>query len=131
MNIVIRYISFCIIAILCNLAIQRLFLSPNVGTNFFNALVAGTFVGLLVKYFLDRRYIFKDFVNDSDNSFKQFFIYSLNGIITTLVFWFSETLFYLINNSHFFREVGAIIGLTIGYILKYRLDKKYVFRSTK
>ena len=122
---------FALLQFFCNLAIQRLFLSHNIGANFFNALIAGTFIGLLVKYFLDRRYIFKDFVNDSDNSFKQFFIYSVNGILTTLVFWFSETLFYLINNSHFFREVGAIIGLTIGYILKYRLDKKYVFKSMK
>ena len=27
------------------------------------------------------------------------------------------------------RELGAIIGLTMGYIIKYRLDKRFVFRQ--
>lgn len=131
MNTLIKYILFCIIAIIFNLVIQRLFLSYTTGNNFFNALIAGTVVGLLVKYFLDKKFIFNDFENDLGSSFKKFSIYSLNGVFTTLVFWFSEITFYLINNSDFFREIGAIIGLTIGYILKYRLDKKYVFKSLK
>ena len=27
------------------------------------------------------------------------------------------------------RELGAILGLTIGYIIKYKLDKRFVFRQ--
>jgi hypothetical protein len=27
------------------------------------------------------------------------------------------------------RYIGACIGLAIGYIIKYRLDKRFVFRS--
>ena len=27
------------------------------------------------------------------------------------------------------REIGAILGLTLGYIIKYNLDKRYVFKE--
>jgi hypothetical protein len=25
------------------------------------------------------------------------------------------------------REAGAVLGLTVGYVVKYRLDRRYVF----
>ena len=27
------------------------------------------------------------------------------------------------------REIGAVLGLTVGYIIKYHLDYRYVFRQ--
>ena len=33
------------------------------------------------------------------------------------------------NTLKFARELGALIGLSIGYIIKYQLDKKYVFEK--
>ena len=44
-----------------------------------------------------------------------------------LQFWVTESLFYYIYKTTFV-ELGALIGLSIGYILKYQLDKKYVFK---
>ena len=51
------------------------------------------------------------------------------GISTTIVFWTTESMFWLIWKTEMMREFGAIIGLSIGYILKYRLDRKYVFNT--
>ena len=28
------------------------------------------------------------------------------------------------------REIGAILGLTVGYVIKYNLDYRFVFRKT-
>jgi putative flippase GtrA len=84
--------------------------------------------GLVSKYFLDKKYIFLDMDHSYVNNRNKFFLYSLNGILTTIIFWSSESLFYFLFQSHFAREIGAILGLTVGYILKYRLDKKFVFK---
>ena len=29
------------------------------------------------------------------------------------------------------RELGAVIGLTIGYVAKYQLDRRYVFPDSR
>jgi putative flippase GtrA len=38
-----------------------------------------------------------------------------------------ETAFWLTWRTDTMRELGAVIGLTIGYVVKYWLDRKYVF----
>ena len=55
-----------------------------------------------------------------------FIRYSILGVFTTIIFWVID-LFWLIWETEHMREFGAIIGLSIGYVLKYNLDKKYVF----
>ena len=49
------------------------------------------------------------------------------GLITTAIFWGMETTFWLIWHTDMMRELGAILGLTIGYVVKYHLDRRYVF----
>ena len=53
------------------------------------------------------------------------------GIGSTLIFWGFETIFWLIWKTNLMRELGAIIGLTIGYIFKFMLDRKYVFINNR
>ena len=38
-----------------------------------------------------------------------------------------EYAFHLIFNTDLMRYVGGIVGLAIGFFVKYHLDKKYVF----
>ena len=57
----------------------------------------------------------------------RFWLYSLMGIFTTIVFWGTETIFYIFFKFDGSQYVGATIGLSFGYYLKYLLDKKYVF----
>ena len=49
------------------------------------------------------------------------------AVITTLIFWGTEYTFHLIYETELMRYIGGLIGLAIGFYVKYQLDKKYVF----
>ena len=91
------------------------------------SILIGTAMGLPLRYFLDKRYIFnftsKNLVHDS----KLFFFYSAMGVITTLIFWGTEYAFHLIYDTDVMLYLGGTLGLSIGFYVKYQLDKKYVF----
>ena len=123
-----RYVLFCMIATLANLVTQRVFLELVFIDKFLIALLFGTLIGLITKYILDKNYIFKDFDHSIKNNSKKFTLYTLNGVFTTAIFWGTESIFYFVYATTFARELGAIIGLSIGYFFKYKLDKKYVFQ---
>lgn len=125
-----RYAAFAILATLANLATQRLILpaDPTAG-NFALVLGAGTVVGLVVKYVLDKRWIFFDHTSGLRVHGGKFTLYTVTGLFTTAVFWGIETAFWIIWETNAMRETGAVIGLTIGYALKYQLDQRYVFHS--
>jgi hypothetical protein len=38
-----------------------------------------------------------------------------------------RTAFWLIGHSDAWRESGAVLGLAVGYVVKYRLDRRFVF----
>ena len=124
-----KYVLFCIVATILNLVTQRIFLESIFLNHYFAALFFGTLTGLITKYFLDKNYIFNDVDLTIKNNSKKFSLYSLNGVFTTGIFWGTESLFYFVYATNLAREFGAIIGLTIGYFLKFRLDKKYVFQN--
>jgi putative flippase GtrA len=131
-SLVFRYILFAVIATFANLGVQRLILVGIINSfSFIIAICAGTVVGLGVKYFLDKRWIFYDHSEGFKSHGLKFSLYSLNGVFTTAVFWLSEFSFWYIWQTHFMREVGAIIGLSIGYITKYQLDRRFVFTTSR
>ncbi len=92
------------------------------------AIVVGTLVGLVIKYVLDKRWIFFDTTTGAVRHGRMFALYSALGIATTLIFWLSETVFWMLWKTHAMRELGAVLGLTIGYFVKFNLDQRYVFR---
>ncbi len=51
------------------------------------------------------------------------------GIFSTLIFWSTETIFWLIWGTNNMREIGALIGLSLGYVIKYNLDRRFVFNK--
>ncbi|MFV0513169.1 MAG: GtrA family protein [Jhaorihella sp.] len=123
-----RYALFAVLASMANLAAQRLvFASVDHDNSLILALIAGTGVGLVSKYMLDKRWIFYDRRRALADETRVFVLYSLTGVGTTLIFWGSETLFWLIWHSQSMREAGAVLGLAAGYVIKYRLDRRYVF----
>ena len=91
------------------------------------SILVGTAMGLPLRYFLEKRYIFnftsKNLVHDG----KLFVFYSAMGVITTIIFWGTEYAFHLVYDTDLMRYLGGIIGLSIGFYVKYQLDKKYVF----
>ena len=129
MNKLFKYILFCLIATLVNLGTQRIIIGFILVGNYLVALIFGTVLGLFTKYFLDKFYIFDNHDITIKGNSRMFTFYSFNGIFTTSIFWVTESLFYYVYKTTFARELGALIGLSIGYIIKYQLDKKYVFEK--
>lgn len=127
-TLVLRYAVFAVIAVISNLAAQRAVLAVIPGsTGFVLALMVGTGVGLVVKYLLDKRWIFYDRSVGISAHGKRFSRYTLTGVATTAIFWGTETAFWWAFEADIMREVGAVIGLSIGYVVKYRLDRRFVF----
>ncbi|MCX0332526.1 GtrA family protein [Acinetobacter radioresistens] len=128
MNTVVSYIFFTAIAIATNIGAQDIFLriySLMFPVPF--SILFGTAVGLIVKYWLDKRFIFKFNAKNLQHQGQVFLLYTLMGVFTTLIFWGVEWGFELLFQSKYMRYFGGFLGLSIGYTIKYFLDKKYVF----
>lgn len=130
MNKVALYALFALISISVNLITQwpffRFFSGPWV---LYAALASGTFTGLVTKYMLDKRWIFYyQPASKQDNVFK-FALYSLMGVVTTIIFWGMESAFFYLFDFSASQYAGGALGLTVGYTFKYFLDKRFVFRT--
>lgn len=127
-TLIMRYSFFAIVATSVNLAVQRMiFFFSSEGYGLIIALLTGTGAGLVVKYLLDKRWIFNDLSSDVLSHTRKFSLYTFMGIITTIIFWGFESGFWFLWRTDLMRETGAIAGLTIGYIVKYQLDRRFVF----
>ena len=127
-GLVIRYAAFAGIAMATNLSVQRVVLWGGTDTlRYIAAVGAGTLVGLLVKYLLDKRWIFHDIGTGMRQHGTKFTLYAFMGVFTTAIFWGTETAFWLIWRTDLMRELGAVLGLTTGYVIKYQLDSRFVF----
>ncbi len=127
-TLVLRYTAFAVIATLANLATQRVVLLAGDGPALFAlALGSGTLVGLVVKYVLDKRWIFNDIGTGLAHHGRKFTLYTAMGLVTTAIFWGTETAFWLAWQTEAMRELGAILGLAVGYVVKYNLDRRFVF----
>ena len=124
----IKYIIFAAISTLFNLLFQYLsFLLYSDFGALYIAMFFGTLAGLVVKYILDKKFIFYHEVKDKKDDAKKFALYSLMGVFTTIIFWGTEMGFYYLVPDPNAKYLGAVIGLSIGYVIKYFLDKKFVF----
>lgn len=124
------YALLALIATACNIATQDLVVRIYAGPfAVFAALVVGTGAGLVVKYVLDKKYIFRFRARDAVHDGQTFVLYTAMGLATTCIFWGFELGFDYLFGTRMMRYVGGVIGLVIGYLAKYYLDKRYVFRT--
>ncbi|MFB9150835.1 GtrA family protein [Roseovarius ramblicola] len=131
-TLILRYAAFAVAATLANLAVQRAILQVGETAVWFAAAVgAGTIVGLAIKYMLDRRWIFHDVGTGARNHARKFSLYTVMGGVTTAIFWGTETAFWLIWQTDPMRELGAVLGLSVGYAVKYNLDRRFVFTDRR
>ena len=129
--ITIIYGLFAAIATLANIGAQDIFINIyNGSSSIILSVLFGTLVGLLTKYYLDKRFIFKFKPRDTGHDRKTFFFYTLTGVVTTIIFWGLEFGFQFYFKSSEMRYLGGTIGLLVGYIIKYQLDKRYVFEMS-
>jgi putative flippase GtrA len=124
----VKYTIFAIISTLVNLLFQWISFRFYDGWGaLYAAMFTGTLAGLIAKYILDKKWIFYHTPKDKKDDAKKFMLYSLMGVFTTIIFWGTEMAFYYLVPDPGAKYIGAVIGLSIGYIIKYFLDRKYVF----
>ena len=129
MKIALMYTIFAIFATVANIGSQdisvRIYQGP---FSIMLSIFVGTGVGLVLKYWLDKRYIFKYQTTTIQQGSKTFTLYTIMGLVTTVIFWGFELAFDAIYGTKEMRYLGGVIGLAIGYYVKYQLDKRFVFK---
>ncbi|MEM0945046.1 MAG: GtrA family protein [Pseudomonadota bacterium] len=129
------YGGFAVIATLANLGAQwavHQVVPPEpggAGLAYWTALAFGTGVGLVVKYVLDKRWIFQDRSAGVAAHSKRFSLYTLMGVATTVIFWGTQTAFFTIWGTETMLYLGGALGLAVGYVVKYNLDRRFVFSA--
>ncbi len=125
MHIALLYTLFCFVAIVVNISSQDLAL--RLYPSIMLSIAVGTGTGLVVKYILDKRFIFHFTPQSAVHNGKTFVLYTLMGVVTTAIFWGFEYAFWVAFETAQMRYLGGVIGLVVGYLAKYYLDKKFVF----
>jgi putative flippase GtrA len=91
------------------------------------SILVGTAAGLPLKYVLEKRYIFSFAADNLAHDGRMFAVYSFMGVFTTALFWAVEWAFHAAFSTDAMRYLGGVIGLSLGYAIKYHLDKRFVF----
>lgn len=123
-----KYSTFALISTGVNLLFQYISFHSYSGVSaLYTAMFLGTLAGLITKYILDKKYIFHHHPKNKQDDAKKFLLYSFMGLFTTALFWGTEIAFNHLFDSPYAKYIGAILGLSTGYFIKYFLDKKFVF----
>jgi putative flippase GtrA len=132
--IALKYGLFAVIAIAVNLGCQYAFLALSGGRGTFYLTIAmafGTLAGLFCKFVLDKKFVFYYESQGKKDEAKKFALYSFMGIFTTIIFWGTELGFDYFFGTENAKYAGGLLGLVVGYLVKYYLDKRWVFGGSK
>ena len=129
-RLAVLYSVFALIAIAVNISCQALVIWIYKGSFALQlSILVGTAAGLPVKYVLDKKYIFRFQSKNITHDSQVFMLYICMSVFTTAIFWTVEYGFHVAFGTYAMRYTGGVIGVMIGNIIKYRLDKKYVFQK--
>lgn len=124
--IFVRYVLFAVIAGLANLIAQEAVL--RIVAEFpLVSVIFGTGIGFVVKYALEKRWVFYDRYDNHRAEARKVIVYGLFGVGTTLLFWAIELGFWHVGGTAEAKYLGAVIGLGLGNWIKYLFDKRFVF----
>lgn len=128
----VRYAIFVIAAIAINLLSQNavLALLGRFWIGIYAAIIVGNASGLIFKFIADKYWVFEDGEATIVGNSRKFAIYAAFGVLTTAIFWSVELLFHYMFKTVLMTNVGAVLGLCIGYVIKYNLDKCVTFRAS-
>jgi putative flippase GtrA len=93
------------------------------------SLLLGTATGFPVKYVLEKKHVFEFQADNLAHDTRLFILYGFMGVFTTLIFWGVEWAFHVMFETDAMRYLGGAIGLTVGSLIKYHLDKRFVFKQ--
>jgi putative flippase GtrA len=92
------------------------------------AILAGTAAGFATKYVLDKKWVFSDRYTTHRQELRKVTLYGAFSVATTLVFWLFEVAFWMAWRTDFAKYTGAVLGLAVGYAIKFVLDRTFVFQ---
>jgi hypothetical protein len=130
LSITVKYALFAGLATGINIAVQRgggqIVRGP---LSLYILILSGTTAGLIVKYLLDKRFIFHYQPPSRREEAIKVLLYLMMSAFATAVFWAVELSFDALFDFTAARYLGAAVGLTLGYSMKYELDKRFVFNQ--
>jgi putative flippase GtrA len=125
----VRYVLFAIVATLANLITQEAVIRVAPVTPLALSILMGTAAGFILKYMLDKRWVFEDDYGGHRQELQKITLYGAFSVLTTLVFWGFEVAFWMIWQTDLAKYTGAVLGLAIGYAAKFFLDRTFVFKE--
>jgi putative flippase GtrA len=127
MSTFILYVLFAGVATVANLVAQEAFL--RLSGSLAVAILAGTAAGFASKYVLDKKWVFSDRYTTHRQELRKVTLYGAFSVVTTLVFWLFEVAFWMAWRTDFAKYTGAVLGLAVGYAIKFGLDRAFVFKA--
>src|SRR4051812_45640214 len=131
MLVFLRYVVFAVAATLANLAIQELVIRIAHVAPLTLSILAGTAAGFILKYVLDKRWVFEERYAGHVQEIRKVTLYSAFSVGTTLIFWGFEVAFWTLWRTDLAKYTGAVLGLAIGYAAKFALDRTFVFTERR
>jgi putative flippase GtrA len=125
----IRYVLFAVLATLANLLTQEASVRLAPKAPLLLSILMGTAAGFILKYILDKRWVFEDAYSGHRQELQKISLYGAFSVLTTLVFWCFEIAFWAIWQTDFAKYTGAVLGLSVGYAAKFLLDRNFVFKE--
>jgi putative flippase GtrA len=125
------YLLFAAISTVANLVAQELTARVSPVAPLTMSILVGTVVGFATKYVLDKKWIFADPYAGRREEFRKIWLYGAFSVLTTLIFWSFEVAFWTVWGTSTAKYSGAVLGLAIGYALKFVLDRTYTFRERR
>jgi putative flippase GtrA len=125
-----RYVAIAVGTSAANLLAQAAVVGTAPAAPLMVSIFIGTLIGFALKYVLDKRYIFFDDFADRASEAKKVGLYASVSVLTTLIFWSIEAGFWVATASQGWKYFGGALGLAIGNFVKYRLDRRFVFKQS-
>lgn len=125
--LVLRYALFAILSMAANLAVQAGVFHLLPAGGLLPAMAAGTVAGFALKYGLDKVWIFADPFEGHARELRKMVLYGLFSVATTCIFWGFEAIAWFVWRTEAAKYAGAILGLCLGYGVKYLLDRRFTF----
>ncbi|MGI3899544.1 MAG: GtrA family protein [Janthinobacterium lividum] len=95
------------------------------------SLLAGTVAGFVAKYILDKNFIFFDHSVGRSEEVRKVALYGFFSVFTTVLFWAVEIGAFRLFGTVEAKYTGAVLGLGLGYALKFMLDRRFTFTGAQ
>ena len=124
-----RYAVTAVLSVLANLLAQEATVQGLPAAHLMVSIIVGTLVGFVMKYVIDKTWTFREAYTSPRGEAQRISLSGLFSVATTLIFWAFELGFHALWQTDFAKYLGAVIGLSIGYVIKFWLDRRHEFRE--